>query len=128
MWENEAQEQGGALALDSVKNLEITQSLLAANRAKDGGAIWMKNASSKANDNHIVYTQAGLATSLEGLGEHVWENTNWYNNAQGNGNIFRPPPVENGSVNDTEVKPSLKYLEVDGRCNDDLDWKTGVKQ
>ena len=94
--------------------------IFAANRANEGGALWLKDSSSTASGNEIAFTQAGAAAVYQGQGEHKWKGTNWYNNAATNGNIFRPPPLQDSNTQDTEVLPDYPSLNVDGTCSDKL--------
>lgn len=120
LWENTAQVQGGGLAVDVVKSVEMDTMIFAANRANNGGAVWLKDSTSTAINNEIAFTQAGVAAVYQGLGTHQWQTTNWYNNAADNGNFFRPAPLQDSNTQDTEVMPQYPLLVVDGICTDQL--------
>ena len=120
LWENTAQVQGGGLAVDVVTSVEMDSMIFAANRANNGGAVWLKDSTSKTINNEIAFTQAGVAAVYQGQGTHQWQQTNWYNNAADNGNIFRPSPLQDSNTQDTEIMPTYPSLVVDGICNDQL--------
>ena len=118
IWENEAQEIGGGIALDSVRSVEMDGSIFAANRSLQGGVVSFVNTSSKANNLNFAFTQAGTATKTDNGGKHTWTNINWYNNVDGNGTLGQ-------STGDTSTQknPNFSKLVVDSRCNDTLSHK-----
>lgn len=119
-WENNAQEQGGALSTDLVKNIELAEVILAGNRAQSGGAVFFNASKSLAKDVQVAYTQAGIATKVNGEGSiHQWRASNWFNNVDGDGSLgVGDTPIT--LTDHTAEYPNFKRLVVDGRCDDDL--------
>ncbi len=118
-WENQAQERGGGLSIDSVEQLELNNSIFAANRSATGGALYLNGANTTADSLNVVYTQSGLATMAVN-GEHQWENINWYNNVDGNGTLGPSLDVPLSLTSHTANNPNFTSLVVDGRCEDEL--------
>ena len=120
VWENEAQEVGGGIALDQVRTTEMADSIFAANRSLQGGVVYMSNSSSTASKLNFAFTQAGVATMTNGSGSHQWDNINWYNNVDGNGSVGLKEGVPLPLTTYTEHNPNFSDLVVDSRCNDTL--------
>ena len=120
IWENEAQEVGGGIALDEVRATEMADSIFAANRSLKGGVVYMNNSSSTASNLDFAFTQAGAATMTKGTGSHQWSKINWYNNVDGNGNVGIEEGVPLSLTTFTEQNPNFSDLVVDNRCNDTL--------
>ena len=120
VWENTAQEYGGGISVDGLKNVEFAESLFAANRSEKGGVIHLSNSSSVAKDMQVAFTQAGVATSQSGSGKHQWTNVNWYNNVDGNGFLGTSPDLPSALTSHSERNPNFEHLVVDGRCDDTL--------
>ena len=120
VWENEAQEVGGGIALDSVHSVEMDASIFAANRSLQGGVVSFTNTSSTASNLQFAFTQAGAATKVGNDGKHTWTNINWYNNVDGNGTLGVSTEVPTGLTTHTENNPNFSDLVVDSRCNDTL--------
>ena len=120
IWENEAQQVGGGIALDGVRSVEMEKSIFAANRSLVGGVVSLENASSTATNLHFAFTQAGAATKTDGNGIHQWTNINWYNNVDGNGVLGISGDVPSALTTHTEHNPNFSDLVVDSRCNDTL--------
>jgi predicted outer membrane repeat protein len=120
IWENEAQEVGGALATDGVGNLELSASIFAANRSLQGGAIYLRDTSSTAKDLVLAFTQAGSAAEHLGSGTHQWGKINWYNNVDGDGSLGPAKGTPLNLTTHSVQNPNFSDLVVDSRCNDTL--------
>jgi hypothetical protein len=114
LWENEAQQYGGAIAFDTIERSSIINNSLVGNKAALGGAMHTRNSDVKVINTIFAYTQGGIAV-VSDTGE--WLNNNWYNNIAGHSQSFLVPDK---SMNDVELRPDFVRIVIDGRCDDEI--------